>query len=114
MRATNDMSGIAADPETIKQLKLAEIFFNHSINCLAILDRDYNFVRVNKAYALACRRDIGEFVGRNHFDLFPSGIKLNFDEVVRTKRPFVTFSCAFEFAGQPKIKDGGRGGSHHA
>jgi len=65
--------------ETIKQLKLADTFFNHSVSCLVILDREYNFIRVNEAYAKACKRDIGEFVGHNHFDLYPSDTKLIFD-----------------------------------
>ncbi|MFZ3001004.1 MAG: PAS domain-containing protein [Undibacterium umbellatum] len=82
---------MAADSETIRQLKLAETFFNHSVSCLVILDREYNFVRVNQAYADACRRDIAEFEGRNHFEFFPSDAQLIFDEVVRTKRPFITF-----------------------
>jgi len=93
---------MAADSETIRQLKLAETFFNHSVSCLVILDREYNFVRVNQAYADACRRDIAEFQGRNHFELFPSDTQLIFDEVVRTKRPFITFTRAFEFIDQPE------------
>jgi diguanylate cyclase (GGDEF)-like protein/PAS domain S-box-containing protein len=88
--------------ETIKQLKLADTFFNHSVSCLVILDRDYNFIRVNEAYAKACKRDVMEFAGRNHFDLYPSDAKLIFDEVVRSKRPFVTFTRAFEFVDQPE------------
>ncbi|BBB70006.1 hypothetical protein UNDYM_5753 [Undibacterium sp. YM2] len=93
---------MAADSETIRQLKLAETFFKHSVSCLVILDREYNFVRVNQAYADACRRDIAEFEGRNHFELFPSDTQLIFDEVVRTKRPFITFTRAFEFIDQPE------------
>ncbi|MRV71850.1 EAL domain-containing protein [Duganella sp. FT92W] len=90
------------DPHARQQLALAETFFNHSVSCLVILDRHYNFVRVNAAYARACRRDINDFVGHNHFDLYPSDTKAIFDEVVRTKRPFVTFTRAFEFAEQPE------------
>ncbi|MES2162897.1 MAG: EAL domain-containing protein [Pseudomonadota bacterium] len=91
-----------ADLPTCQQLALAETFFNHSVSCLVILDRDYNFIRVNNAYARACRRDINDFVGHNHFDLYPSDVKAIFDDVVRTKRAFVTFTRAFEFADQPE------------
>ncbi len=38
---------------------------------LAYLDRGFNFVRVNDAYAAGCRRTREELLGRNHFDLFP-------------------------------------------
>ncbi|HEX7643810.1 MAG TPA: EAL domain-containing protein [Burkholderiaceae bacterium] len=90
------------DQDTLRQLELANTFFNHSVSCLVLLDRDYNFVRVNEAYAKACKRDISEFAGRNHFEMYPSDTKLIFDEVVRTKRPFVTFTRAFEFPDQPE------------
>lgn len=91
-----------ANPETIRQLQLSEIFFNYSVNCLVILDRDYNFVRVNEAYARACRRGIDEFAGHNHFELYPSDARLMFDEVIRTKQPIVTIMRPFEYADQPE------------
>lgn len=91
-----------SDLQSAKQWILADTFFNHSVSCLVILDRHYNFLRVNPAYARACRRDIRDFVGYNHFDLYPSDTKDIFDEVVRSKRPFVTFTRAFEFADQPE------------
>lgn len=62
-----------------RQRELAETFSNHSVSCLVILDRHYNFLRVNPAYANACRRDIKDFVGYNHFDLYPSDAKDIFD-----------------------------------
>ncbi len=88
--------------DDVQRLKLADTFFSHSVSCLMILDRDFNFVRVNQAYADACRRDINDFAGRNHFVLFPSDAKDIFDDVVRNKRPFATFSRAFEYADQPE------------
>lgn len=88
-------------PDTIRQLKLAEISFKNSVSGLVILDREYNFVRVNEAYATACKRDINDFAGKNHFALYPSPAKAIFDDVVRTKRPFVTFAHPFVFADQP-------------
>ena len=82
--------------------KLAETFFEHSVACLVILDRDYNFLRVNGAYARACRREIDDYAGRNHFEMYPSDAQLIFDEVLRTRRPFETFTRAFEFPDQPE------------
>jgi PAS domain S-box-containing protein len=61
-----------------------------------------DLVRVNEAYARACRRDISEFAGRNHFEMYPSNTKEIFDEVVRTKRPFETFARPFVYADQPE------------
>jgi two-component sensor histidine kinase len=35
------------------------------------LDRDFNFLWVNAAYAEACRRRPEEFLGHNHFEFYP-------------------------------------------
>jgi diguanylate cyclase (GGDEF)-like protein/PAS domain S-box-containing protein len=102
MSMKDDTNRPAIDLQAIRQLTLAETFFNHSVSCLVILDRDFNFIRVNQAYAQACRRDINEFAGHNHFELYPSDTRAIFDEVVRSKRPYVTFTRAFEFADQPE------------
>ena len=91
-----------AEMEAHRHARLAEAFFEHSVACLVILDRDYNFLRVNSAYARACRQEIGDYAGRNHFEMYPSDTKLIFDDVVRTKRPFETFTRAFEFPDQPE------------
>lgn len=88
--------------DALQRAKLAEVVFNSNVSGLVILDRDYNFIRVNQAYAGACRKQVADFVGRNHFEMYPSNTKLIFDEVVRTKRPFQTFSRAFVFPDQPE------------
>jgi PAS domain S-box-containing protein len=38
---------------------------------LVYLDRDFNFVHVNEAYAKTCGYRPNELVGKNHFDLYP-------------------------------------------
>jgi|GEM_PF-649995 len=91
-----------AEKEALEQFKLAETFFNHTISSLVILDHHFNFVRVNEAYARACRRNISEFAGRNHFELYPSDAQSIFEEVVRTKHPYTTFTKAFVFPDQPE------------
>ena len=86
----------------LEQFKLAEAFFNHSVSGLVILDRNFNFVRVNEAYARACRKEIGEFAGRNHFEMYPSDTQAIFEEVVRSKCPYATFTRAFVYPDQPE------------
>jgi PAS domain S-box-containing protein len=39
---------------------------------LVYLDRDFNFVRVNEAYAKTCGYTPEEMIGKNHFALYPS------------------------------------------
>lgn len=91
-----------AEEAAVAQFKLAEAVFSNSIAPLVVLDRDYNFLRVNEAYARACRLDVSDFAGRNHFEMYPSDAKLIFDEVVRTKEPNRTFVQAFIFPDQPE------------
>ena len=91
-----------AEQEAFRQYRLSEAFFNGSVTCLVVLDRNFNFLRVNAAYARVCRRDIGEFAGHNHFEMYPSDTQAIFEEVIRTKRPFETFTRAFTFADQPE------------
>lgn len=91
-----------AEEAAVAQFKLAEAVFSNSIAPLVVLDRDYNFLRVNEAYARACRLDVSDFAGRNHFEMYPSDAKLIFDEVVRTKQPARTFVQAFVFPDQPE------------
>jgi diguanylate cyclase (GGDEF)-like protein/PAS domain S-box-containing protein len=86
----------------VAQFKLADAVFANSIAPLVVLDRDYNFLRVNEAYARTCRLDISDFAGRNHFEMYPSDAKLIFDEVIRTKQPARTFTQAFVFPDQPE------------
>ncbi|HEX4943983.1 MAG TPA: MASE3 domain-containing protein, partial [Usitatibacteraceae bacterium] len=89
-----------AQQAELEQFRLAEAFFNHSVSAIAILDRDFNFVRVNDAYARGARKDIGEFAGRNHFEMYPSDAKAIFEEVVRTRRPYETTAREFTYPGQ--------------
>jgi len=85
-----------------EQSEIVEAFFKHSITPLVVLDRDFNFIRVNEAYARACGRDASEFPGRNHFDMYPSDAKTIFEQVVATRKPFQVFARAFGFPDHPE------------
>ncbi|MBI4383311.1 MAG: PAS domain S-box protein [Nitrospinae bacterium] len=82
--------------------QILEIFFKHTVSCLALLDKNYNFIRVNEVYAKACNRDVSEFTGKNHFEMYPSDAREIFDRVVETKVPFQTFSRPFVFPDHPE------------
>ena len=58
---------------------------NHTISHVVFVDRDFNFIRVNDAYARACKRNVSDFPGHNHFAFYPSDAQEIFEEVVRTK-----------------------------
>jgi PAS domain S-box-containing protein len=79
-----------------------EAFFKGSITPVVLLDKSFNFIRVNQAYADACRRDISEFAGRNHFDFYPSDARAIFEQVVQTKKPAQVVGRPFIFPDQPQ------------
>jgi PAS domain S-box-containing protein len=80
-----------------------DAFFSHTITPLVILDRKFNFVRVNKAYAEACQRDISEFAGHNHFEFYPHEENERiFKRVVRTKKPYHVLARPFSFPDRPE------------
>lgn len=84
------------------QARLLERFFESTLTCAVLLDKDFNFIRVNQAYARACQRDASEFPGRNHFDLYPSDARAFFEQVVASKQPYVVESRPFQFPDHPE------------
>ncbi len=76
--------------------------FLHALTPLVLLDRDFNFIRVNEAYAKACGREVGDFPGHNHFEFYPSDARTIFEDVRRTKEPITVEARAFEFPDHPE------------
>jgi PAS domain S-box-containing protein len=71
--------------------------------CIVYLDKDFNFIRVNRAYADACGHPEEFFVGKNHFALYPHAENEQiFRDVVRTGKPFVVFEKPFVFLDFPE------------
>ncbi len=86
-----------------EQSRVLDAFFQHSLTCLVILDRDFNFIRVNDAYATACQREMADFPGKNHFALYPNAEnEAIFREVIRTKQPYQTVAKPFVFPDHPE------------
>lgn len=70
---------------------------------IAYLDRDMNFLRVNRAYAEADHKDPEYFIGKNHFDLYPNEEnQAIFKHVLETGQPYITTAKAFEYANDPE------------
>jgi len=90
--------------EAIKeQSRILEAFFEHTITPLVFLDKDFTFIRVNDAYSRSCHREVSEFPGRNHFELYPhEENEAIFAEVVQTKTPYQAVAKAFEFPDHPE------------
>jgi PAS domain S-box-containing protein len=87
----------------VEKNQLLERFF-HSIHTLiAYLDRDFNFVRVNEAYARSSGHPVDFFPGKNHFDLYPHPEnEAIFRRVVESGEPFSILEKSFEYPDYPE------------
>ena len=85
-----------AERQVRKHSRMLEAFFEHTITPLAFLDKHFNFVRVNKAYAQAAGRDPEYFIGKNYFVLHPREEDWAiFEHVVQTKEPYFAHARPF-------------------
>ncbi|MDD4237353.1 MAG: PAS domain S-box protein [Desulfotomaculaceae bacterium] len=82
--------------------EVLDVLLKHTICSVAILDKNYNFLRVNEAYAKAGQRNICDFPGHNHFEFYPSDAKEIFDSVVRTKEIYKVSARPCTYHDQPE------------
>ncbi len=83
--------------------ELLEKFFFNIHTLIAYMDRDFNFIRVNEAYARAGGHPPEFFLGKNHFDLYPNEENLAiFQHVVKTGEPYSVIEKPFEYAEFPE------------
>jgi PAS domain S-box-containing protein len=86
-----------------EQSRLLEAFFQHTTNPLVFLDREFNFIRVNDAFARVCRREASEFTGRNCFELYPHAEnQAVFAQVVQSQTPHQAIAKPFVFPDHPE------------
>lgn len=92
-----------AEAELRETNQLLESFFRTSHLLIAYMDRDFNFIRVNQAYADIEGQPPSYFVGKNHFDLYPHDENRRiFQQVVDTGGPYTVSAKPFEFPGRPE------------
>jgi PAS domain S-box-containing protein len=90
--------------EITEQSRILEVFFKHTMTSLVFLDKNFNFIRVNDAYARSCQMDQKEFAGKNHFDLFPSEeLKEKFSNVLSSHETYQVTSRPFVFPDHPEF-----------
>lgn len=84
-------------------VEILESVFSATDVLYACMDTNFNFIRVNRAYAEADGRDPEFYVGKNHFDLFPcKDNRAIFNRVVETGEPHSAKAKAFEYAEHPE------------
>jgi PAS domain S-box-containing protein len=86
-----------------RQTALLEAILENTDAHLVYLDRDFNFIWVNSAYARACRRSREEFIGHNHFEFYPHPEnEAIFRRVRDTSEPARYLEKPFEFPDMPE------------
>jgi PAS domain S-box-containing protein len=94
---------VLAEGKLRRRSQMLEAFFQHTITPLAFLDRQFNFVRVNEAYARADNKSPDYFVGKNHFVLYPHDEnRVIFEQVVQTREPYHAFAKPFRYPDDPQ------------
>jgi PAS domain S-box-containing protein len=89
--------------ELSRASELLEKMFSSTGVMIAYMDRDFNFIRVNRAYAEADERPPEFFVGKNHFDLFPNENNESiFRTVVETGEPHFAHQKPFQYEAHPE------------
>jgi PAS domain S-box-containing protein len=89
--------------ELQRQTALLEAIVENTDAHLVYLDRNFNFIWVNSAYARACRRSREEFIGHNHFEFYPhEENEAIFRRVRETGEPARYIEKPFEFPDMPE------------
>ncbi len=87
----------------LKTNELFEKVFSSAHLIIAYMDRDFNFIRVNRAYAEVDEHSPEFFVGKNHFDLYPDiENEAVFRRVVETGEPYFVYEKPFEYPEHPE------------
>ncbi|MCK9530569.1 MAG: PAS domain S-box protein [Gammaproteobacteria bacterium] len=102
--SVEDISDSARAEETLQRsTDLLDKVFSGVNVLLAYMDRDFNFIKVNPAYAAADQRDPEFFVGKNHFALYPNPEnEAMFRLVVETGLPSFITERPFTYPAHPE------------
>jgi PAS domain S-box-containing protein len=86
-----------------EQTRYLDAFFEHAFTPQVFLDKDFNFIRVNQAYARACARTVDEFTGHNHFEFYPQEEnEAIFRAVVHSKTAYEAVAKPFVYPEHPE------------
>jgi len=92
-----------AEAALLRSMDLQERFFDSIDTLIAYMDRDFNFIRVNEAYAKADGQRPEYFIGRNHFELYPHAEnQAIFRRVVDTGEAYSVNEKPFEYPEYPE------------
>jgi PAS domain S-box-containing protein len=92
-----------AEQARLRATRIQQAILDHTHMLVACLDANFNFMLVNQAYAAADSKKPEDFVGKNHFDLFPNEEnEVIFRQVVSTGQPHFERAKPFEYVHAPQ------------
>ena len=94
---------IEAEARLRESNQLLESFFSNIHMLFAYLDTDFNFIRVNEAYAKAGGKTPAFFPGKNHFALYPHEENERiFRNVVASGQSYTAYAKPFVYPEHPE------------
>jgi signal transduction histidine kinase len=94
---------IQAEEALAETNQLLETILDHTHMLVVFLDPQFNFIWVNRAYAVADEREASFFPGKNHFDLYPNAENEEiFRRVVATGESYFAYARPFEYEEHPE------------
>lgn len=92
-----------AEQALIHSNELIQKAFDSVDVLIAYLDRDFNFIQVNEAYASSSGHPVDFFSGKNHFALYPhTENEAIFRQVVETGEPYAVLEKPFSYEEYPE------------
>lgn len=92
-----------SEQECAMHREILERLFSSVDLLIAYMDRDFNFLKVNRAYAEADGKNPDFYAGKNHFELYPDSENENiFRKVIATGEPYYAYSKPFVYAEHPE------------
>lgn len=101
---TRDVSERKQAQETAERTyNVLQRIFNNTQFLLAYMDPDFNFIQVNERYAQIVGKQPHQFIGINHFELYPDEEnEALFREVAETGKPVQVHARPFTYPGNPE------------
>jgi PAS domain S-box-containing protein len=92
-----------AESELRERSNLLEAFFQLTSTPLLFMDKSFELVRVNRAFAEITGKDPDYFTGRSFFECFPDCQNRTVsEEVLRTKKPYQAYARPYVFRQAPQ------------
>jgi PAS domain S-box-containing protein len=86
-----------------KQSRLLDLIFTHSQDNIALLDRNFRYVRVSESYARGGGRDVAWFPGQDMFRQHLPRFRTELEQIFREKKVYIRQARPFSFPERPEL-----------